>query len=274
MPPLTHDADDIPATATREVAAVRLTADGQSISESCRLVAEQPLVLAIEGVGEFTLMCTPHETMALAVGFAVSEGIIAGSRDINLLYRCEDDPTIIRMQLAKTPENAATRNLIATSSCGICGTERIEELIAGLPSVEETLHISLDILHQVMREMRTRQRIFAATGGTHAAAIFSADGSILAFAEDVGRHNALDKVIGLCCLAEKSPSGCGVALSGRVSLEMVAKSARAGIELIGAVSAPTTLALDTADRCGITLCGFVREDRATVYSHCARIIGR
>jgi FdhD protein len=127
------------------------------------------------------------------------------------------------------------------------------------------------MLLAVQEEMRRRQQIFAQTGGTHAAAIFNRQGNVVAFAEDIGRHNALDKCIGQCLLAGEPTAGCGAALSGRLSLEMVVKAARAGIEIIAAVSAPSSLAVDAATHCGITLCGFVREDRLTAFSHPARI---
>jgi FdhD protein len=116
------------------------------------------------------------------------------------------------------------------------------------------------------------QALFDECGGTHAAGIYDAEGKILASAEDAGRHNALDKSIGKCLLQQTSTAGLAAALSGRVSLEMVSKGARAGIELISAISAPTTLAIEVADRCGITLCAFVRETRATVFTHPHRVV--
>ena len=120
--------------------------------------------------------------------------------------------------------------------------------------------------------MRRHQQLFASSGGTHAAAIFTRDGDIFSVAEDIGRHNALDKCIGQCLLMERPTVGCGVALSGRVSLEMVVKAARAGIEIISAVSAPSSMAIDEALRSQITLCGFVREFRLTEFSHPFRIV--
>ena len=118
-----------------------------------------------------------------------------------------------------------------------------------------------------------RQTLFEVCGGTHAAGIYDESAAILSYAEDAGRHNALDKAIGKCLLTDTPTRGRAAALSGRVSLEMVSKCARAGIELISAISAPTTLAIEVADRCGITLCAFVRENRATVFTHPRRVVG-
>jgi FdhD protein len=136
---------------------------------------------------------------------------------------------------------------------------------------KKSLKIAFSRLMAVSREMQARQAVFKHTGGTHAAAIFKKDGSILSFAEDFGRHNALDKAIGKCMLHGISTKGKGVMLSGRVSYEMAAKIARAQLELAAAVSAPSSLAVEIARRHGITLCGFVREDRATIYTHPGRV---
>jgi FdhD protein len=127
------------------------------------------------------------------------------------------------------------------------------------------------VLGDVAEQMSARQDLFSRTGGTHAAAIFSTGGQIVAFGEDIGRHSSVDKAIPRCLLNEDSLEQRGLMLSGRVSLELVAKAARAGIELMGAISAPTSLAIQAAERCNITLCGFVRGRRATVYTHPRRI---
>jgi FdhD protein len=124
---------------------------------------------------------------------------------------------------------------------------------------------------QLMQEMRLHQAIFAETGGAHAAAIFTADGLLHAVAEDLGRHNAMDKVIGATLLAGDGFDSKGVLLSSRLSLEMITKAVRAGLEIVAAVSAPTSLAIEVAERFGVTLCGFVRDERATVFTHSHRI---
>lgn len=252
--------------------AVRLAgAELSPTPEDCRVVAELLLTITVDDVGEYTLMCTPTHTAALAVGFAFSEGLIGGVRDIDLLYHCEDDPGAVRMRLGRAPERTPQRNMVVASSCGLCGCVDVEAVLAALPRVGNRLTVPAASLLSLQAEMRRRQQLFTQTGGTHAAAVFTADGEIVAFAEDLGRHNALDKCIGQCLLVERPLAGCGVILSGRVSLEMVAKAARAGLELIAAVSAPSSLAVDAAERCGLTLCGFLRDDRLTVFSHPVRL---
>jgi FdhD protein len=165
------------------------------------------------------------------------------------------------------------RSLLITSSCGACGAESISARIDKLPAVGRTLQLAATLLPKIRDGLRGTQSMFEACGGTHAAGLFNGEGEIIFSAEDAGRHNALDKAIGRCLMAGSSTAGVGAALSGRVSLEMVAKCARAGIEVLTAISAPTTMAVDVAERCGITLCAFVRETRATVFAHPARVIG-
>jgi len=240
--------------------------------ETRLIVREAPLTIEITDGGKYTLMCTPGNEMELAAGFAFAEGLINSCDDIGLLMRCPDNPNIIRMQLTdsrKAKEN--TRNTVIVSSCGNCGSEDIEKSISQLPSVPDELRIPNKDLTKATEILRSQQRMFEQTGGTHAAGLIR-EGEILAIAEDIGRHNALDKAIGSCLLRRIETKGMVAALSGRISWEMVLKVARAGVELIAAVSAPTTLAIEAAQRANITLCGFVRGDRATVYSHPHRII--
>jgi len=255
------------------VSATRISSGDQPVPEECRVVVERPLTLIIEGMGEYTLMCTPSDQMALAVGFAFTEGMIATPSDIDLLRACEDDPGTIKMSLSEHLRGETrARNLIIASSCGLCGLERIDDILDNLGVCGQSLRVSLSRVLAAHEEMKSRQAIFHETGGTHAAAIFTPQGEIVAFAEDIGRHNALDKAIGKCLLSETPTAGCGLAFSGRASFEIVVKAARAGIELIAAVSAPSSLAIRAAERCGITLCGFVRGDRATVYTDESRVV--
>ncbi len=266
----------LPQEAIRTVQPLRFQADGAPpVLAQDYVVVEDVLVIDIEDVGSYTLLCTPYDTRALAAGFAFAEGIISGLDDISTLHHCDDAPGVLRMALVDPAQaQGPERNLIVTSSCGICGSrEAVEKFLSKTSTVEQSLSVTTALLLSTVRAMRTRQRLFSQTGGTHAATIFSGEGEIIAFSEDIGRHNALDKVIGKCLLAGIPTAGCGVVLSGRVSFELVAKSARAGLEIIAAVSAPSSLAIEAAQHSNITLCGFVRDDRATVYTHPERIQG-
>jgi len=264
---------DEASEATRPVDPLRISIDGgPPTRDHCDVVVEDVLTIMVEGGGSITVMCTPTDLVALTAGFLFAEGIISGSEDIVRLSK-QDDPNVVAVRVDNPDRMAAARNLIVTSSCGMCGSRNIDGFIQALRPGEDTLRISPAILLGVSRSMRDRQGLFSTTGGTHAAAIFSADGEIIAMGEDIGRHNALDKAVGKCLLEGKSLRKRGAMLSGRISLEMLAKSARAGLELVAAVSAPSSLALDVAQRCNITLCGFVRDDRVTVYTHPHRLEG-
>jgi FdhD protein len=256
---------------TRPVEPLRFnTTGGPPTQDQCDVVVESVLTIMVDGVGNLTVMCTPTDTVALAVGFLFSEGIIAGPEDIAQLTQ-RADPYVVAVQVDNPERVTAGRNLIVTSSCGMCGSRNIDNLMANLTSGKDTFRVSPRVLCNVAREMRRRQGLFSSTGGTHAAAVFTRDGYIIAMGEDIGRHNALDKAVGKCLLESRPLDDRGVMLSGRVSLEMIAKAARAGFEVAAAVSAPSSLAIEAAERANITLCGYVRADRATAYTHPHRI---
>lgn len=248
----------------------------RAIEEDVLVVEEIPVTIDVEGVEAYTLLCTPSDRQALAVGFLRSEGVIQSMADIKVLKECDDDPDTIRVQLVDHIPRIqdAGRNLLIVSSCGACGSENLQKRIQALPKVDTKMKIDAALIHSVYGALRERQKLFKACGGTHAAAVFDNNGKIIFSAEDTGRHNALDKAIGKCLLAGIPTEGQGAALTSRLSLEMVSRCARAGIELITAVSAPTSMAIDVALRCNITLCAFVRETRATVFTHPTRVIDR
>ena len=292
----THQNSLTPQHGARAVTGFRLAASTlPAAAETCWVASEDALTLDVEDVGSYTLMWTATEdamqavgfivpdgvlgsndvpeVLALAAGFAFTEGIIAGLDDIRSMAVCPERPDIVRMQLMHPGQvRVARRSVVVTSSCGICGgRDRLEGALVEMPPVPHTLRLSSADFPHFMTEMRNRQTVFTRTGGAHAAALFSADGQLQAFAEDLGRHNALDKVIGKCMLEGRNLRSCIAVLSSRLSYELVAKAARAGIEVVAAVSAPSSLAIEVAQRCGITLCGFVRNEFATVYSHPKRI---
>jgi len=258
--------------ATRTVELERFSVTGEPPRrESVDVVEESFLSVWIEDVSRYVLVCTPSDMDALAIGFAFSEGLIASMDDVLEMGQRDNDPESVKLKIRDPSREAPGRNLLITSSCGVCGARNIESFLAGEVRVPKTLKLPAHHLPAISKEMRARQELFAKTGGSHAAAVFRTDGQIVSFAEDIGRHSALDKAIGKCLMEGLSPRGCGAAFSGRASFEIVAKAARAGIELIAAVSAPSSLAVDVAEACDITLCAFVREDRASAYTHPERI---
>jgi FdhD protein len=266
--------------AMRRVRADRIsTADttGGPVEEEVCVLEETAVTIDVEGVETYTVLCTPTDILELAAGFLYTEGVVEHRDEIIILKECEDDPCTIRVRLSDKAAGARLgdggRNLLIVSSCGACGSENLRERIDALPRVGDRFTIESRILRTVYGALRHQQPLFKASGGAHAAAVFDGDGDILFSAEDAGRHNALDKAIGKCLMAGTPTASLGVALTSRLSLEMVSKCARAGVELIAAVSAPTSLAIEVADRCNITLCAFVRETRATVFTHPARIVG-
>lgn len=249
-------------------------APGSWIDEEIGVVVEAPITIDVDGIETYTLLCTPLDTEALALGFLFTEGVIDGPESIVSLAPCEDDAALIRVKLHDRMPRISDegRNLLIVSSCGLCGAENLDRKLASMPRVGDALRLPCAVLRTARQALRERQTLFSGSGGSHAAGLFTTDGTLLAMAEDAGRHNALDKAIGKCLEQGIATAGCGAVLSGRTSLEMVSKCARAGIELVSAVSAPTSLAIDVAEHCDITLCGFVREERATVFSHPRRVL--
>ena len=246
--------------------------DGSVNCARDEVINEQPVTLMIDKVGSFTVMSTPVDIKALAIGFIFTEGLIDGIEDVIVSYTKPELPNVIGIEVYDPTKIKIGRNLIIASSCGMCGTRNIERMFKNIKACDDTFEISNQRIINIMQQMRGFQHLFEITGGSHGAAIFNNDGKIVAVAEDIGRHNALDKVIGKCLMAGFKTRGCGLALSGRVSLEIVTKAARAGIELIAAVSAVSSYAVSAAERWNITLCGFARADKMNVYTKHERII--
>jgi FdhD protein len=247
------------------------------------LVGEEPLEIRVAGPGQEPLavavtMRTPGHEAELAVGFLVSEGL-AGQRDVEgvdygdpaALAR-PDDTVVVRLSRSFDASSIATRNFVATASCGICGKASIDgiavraEALGAGPVVEPAAILGLP------DRLRAAQAVFERTGGLHAAGLFDPTGELLALREDVGRHNALDKLIGAEALAGRLPLDDRIVLvSGRVSFELVQKAAVAGVPVLCAVSAPSDLAVEAAGRLGMTLVGFLRGDGFNVYTGGERI---
>lgn len=255
------------------------------------LAVEEPLEIRLAYSGEISVqrkslavtMRTPGNDDELAVGFMFTEGIISGYSAVksteHILEACsENKQNLILVSLH--PEilpnlMQAERNFYTTSSCGVCGKASINAIRTVIPSVLESginLIIPAEIIYSLPEKLSAHQKVFAETGGLHAAALFEQDGELILVKEDVGRHNALDKLIGASLKNNKIPLSNGILfLSGRASFELVQKAAMAGIQVIAAVGAPSSLAVSLAVEFGITLVGFVRDNRFNIYSSAERI---
>jgi FdhD protein len=224
-------------------------------------------------------MRTPGKDFELAAGFLFTEGLIAPG-DITKVSYCDTVDTEQRFNIVtvriKSPfdVDALKRNFYATSSCGICGKASLESVEVRCEVVATGPIVSAEIIGGLDEELRAAQRVFEATGGLHAAGLFDSSGDLVALREDVGRHNAVDKVIGHAMLGGAPKFGERVLMvSGRASFEIVQKAAVAGIPMVCAVSAPTSLAVDAAEELGLTLIGFLRAGAFNIYSHAERVAG-
>jgi FdhD protein len=227
-------------------------------------------------------MRTPGNDFELAAGFLLSEGVIGVREDIAGLSYCVDPEidaqqryNIVNVALAVDALPALDRlerHFTMSSACGVCGKSNIEALQTRASRVIDDTTVSMEVIAGLPERMREAQRVFASTGGLHAAALFDRNGTLLALREDVGRHNALDKIVGWALLNARIPLlGCMLLVSGRASYELVQKSIVAGIPIVCAVSAPSSLAVQLADAFGVTLAGFVRGPRANIYTGRERI---
>ena len=236
---------------------------------------ESPVALVYNDEPHVVMMATPLNLDDLGLGFSLSEGIIA---DRSELQACELQVLERGLQLSmRIPAQrhallkARPRGLEGRSGCGLCGARHIDDVLRPLPRVTAGTVVSPNAVSRAMRELSSLQRLNADTGAVHAAAWASCEGELHLIREDVGRHNALDKLLGALAGAAVPAHQGFVILTSRASSEMVMKVASAGITLVAAVSAPTCLAVEMADEAGITLVGFAREDRCTVYTRAARV---
>ena len=229
------------------------------------VILERPLSVEVDGT-TYTLLRTPGADRDLVVGFLFTEGLIGKPDDIVMLRECPDSPDVITVRTADAKDKPR-RALIVTSSCGLCGRDDIAGMVAALGRVDSPLRVPVTALYRVPPAVRAMQPLFDLTGAAHASALFDAAGNVLCVKEDVGRHNALDKLIGQALLRGRPLNGLGVFLSGRTSLELIAKATRARIPIVAAVGAPTAAAVEAADHLGLTLCGFLRDERVSVYTH-------
>ena len=252
------------------------------------LAAEEPLEIRVGGRQVAVTMRTPGDDFDLVAGFLLSEGAVNGRDQLARMRYCTDnrrgedghehDPyNIVEVDLsadAPEPSWSLNRTTFTSSACGICGKSSIESVRANAcwSVAEDPVTIAPEILYSLPDRLREQQKLFDSTGGIHGAGLFAADGTILAAREDVGRHNAVDKVVGWALREGMLPlRGTLLAVSGRASFELVQKAAAAGIPVLAAVSAPSSLAVELAETAGVTLAGFVRGHRANVYTRPDRI---
>jgi FdhD protein len=237
-------------------------------SERDQVAVEEPLEIRINGAPVAVTMRTPGHDEELALGFCISEGLRPEAA------RLPDDlaANTVEVDAAQFDPTRLQRSFYTSSSCGVCGKGALEAVAVEASQVDSKLHVALEVVASLPDRLRAGQGAFAVTGGLHATGLFSADGELLCVREDVGRHNAMDKVIGWAFDAERLPLADTVlCVSGRLSFELVQKAAVAGCPVLVAVGAPSSLAVSLAADRGITLCGFVRNGNANVYSEAWRI---
>jgi FdhD protein len=248
------------------------------------VAAEEPLEIRLAGAALAVTMRTPGDDFDLVHGFLATEGVIGGPDDVAGLRYCDsvdadgrNTYNVVDVDLAPgvpVPDTGLERNFYTSSSCGVCGKASIDAIrtktrfdVAG-----DGLRLPLEVLLGLPEKLRAAQQVFDKTGGLHAAGLFTGTGDLVALREDVGRHNAVDKVIGDGVRAGRLPlSGQVLMVSGRASFELTQKAAMAGISVLAAVSAPSSLAVELAREVGITLVGFLRGDGCNIYTRQERI---
>ena len=268
-------------TVGRPVLRVR---DGVISRRPDTLAAEEPMEIRVNGRPLTVTMRTPGGDFDLAIGFLVSEGVVHTADDVASVRYCAgatadggNTYNVVDVGLAAhvpPPDASLERSFYTTSSCGLCGKASLEAVrtSSAWSVAEDTLRVTPELLTTLPERLRESQRVFDSTGGLHAAGLFDADGNLLCVREDVGRHNAVDKVIGHALREGLVPlRNSMLMVSGRASFELVQKAVMAGIPLLAAVSAPSSLAVDLADDNGLTLVGFLRGTSMNVYAGTDRI---
>ncbi|MFJ8015991.1 formate dehydrogenase accessory sulfurtransferase FdhD [Streptomyces sp. NPDC096339] len=250
------------------------------------LVAEEPLEIRLNGKPLAITMRTPGDDFALAVGFLVSEGVLGAASDIRAVTYCEgatedgsNTYNVVNVQLAPgvpVPDITLERNVYTTSSCGLCGKASLDAVRTAtrFPGASaDPVRVPVEVLAGLPDGLRAAQKVFDRTGGLHAAGLFTAEGELLDLREDVGRHNAVDKIVGRALRSGLLPlAGAVLMVSGRASFELVQKAVMAGVPVLAAVSAPSSLAVDLALESGMTLVGFLRGPDMNIYAGEERIV--
>jgi FdhD protein len=248
------------------------------------LVVEEPLEIRVGGRPLAVTMRTPGDDMDLAAGFLVSEGVVCAADEVRAIRYCagatadgENTYNVLDVDLSPgvaPPDPSLERSFYTTSSCGLCGKASLDAVrtAARFSVASDAVTVAPEVLAALPDRLRAAQRVFEKTGGLHAAGLFDAAGELLVLREDVGRHNAVDKVVGWALREGRLPlRGAVLLVSGRASFELTQKAWMAGIPVLAAVSAPSTLAVDLADEAGMTLVGFLRGDAMNVYAGAHRV---
>ena len=266
----------------RDVPIVRMQ-NGKASHATDRAATEEPLEIRLHGQPFAVIMRTPGADRELAAGFLLSERVIRNADELGTIEYCmgrRDNHNVVDVTLAPGLDDRVggllddRRQVTTNSSCGLCGRRTIESLATDVAPLGATFRVAASTIGQLPAHLRERQAIFDETGGLHAAGLFTHDGQLIDVAEDVGRHNAVDKIVGRRLMRDALPLSSHVlCVSGRTSFEIVQKALFAGIPVVAAVSAPSTLAIDLAQAFGITLVGFVRGGDFTIYAHAERVEG-
>jgi FdhD protein len=254
--------------------AVPITRFGRAGSPLDDVAVEEPLEIRLEGRPLAVVMRTPGHDVELAAGFCLTEGILEEPGHLGAIAHCrsEDDQVVenvvnVRLIDGVQARPVAAREFTASSSCGLCGKQSIDQLRVRIPSPPRPVRVSLSVMAGLEAALASGQPAFAKSGALHAAGLFTTDGRKIAIREDIGRHNAVDKIVGFCLLRETLPlAGTILMVSGRASFEIIQKAAVAGIPVVAGVSAPSSLAVDLASELGMTLIGFLRQGSFNVYS--------
>ena len=273
-----------PVEARRSVRVVRVGRDNAGPSDDVAAV-EEPMEVRLHGQPFAVIMRTPGADRELAAGFLLAEGAIRSCSDLGAVEHCKhpdypDARNVVDVYLLGDAARrgrellAERRRTVTSSSCGLCGRATIESLRQQVAPLTQGARIAPGLLATLPDRLRAEQLVFDDTGGLHAAALFDDDGGCVVSAEDVGRHNAVDKVIGTMLMGERLPlSDSALVISGRASFEIIQKAWLAGVPIVCAVSAPSSLAIELAQEAGITLAGFVRDGGFNLYSHPSRVAG-
>lgn len=265
-------------TDRRRLVQVTFGADRVSARERSETVAvEEPLEIRVGGESLTVTMRLPGDDMELVHGLLLSEGLIRHREDLMLARYCADTDTmnVIDVTLADGPRPlpvSAQRSLVMHGGCGLCGKANIDAITASVGILKSELRVEAEVLQALPGHLRAGQQTFDRTGGTHAAGLFTATGETVVIREDVGRHNAVDKVLGWALINGHDAANDVLQVSSRASFEIVQKAAMAGVGVLSCVSAPSALAIDAAIDTGVTLIAFSREDRLTICSHPDRVL--